>query len=374
MATPMHFPMKLYELVDAGPPSIVAWSESGTSFLVNNSERFCSEVLPRHFRHSKMTSFQRQLNLYGFHRMSKGADAGRYQHALFMQGRPDLVAQIKREPRAQSARESSPPVAAGAAAAASALCATTSSLSSRFSGGHPSEAFGERAQAHPAFDVSMAMSDRKVAEMPGFDTENAALAMLNMSRSETHLNKGVAWGVSGGGAVSPASTGSTGSRKALSDSNVDAQMKIGAKLQQSLSRQSSLEAELTTLKNEMIGMNRTIEALARTVQMQQGNENGLQPQADDHEGTHSPTILAAEDHAGGEHQVKRRRSSESDVDLSVLHLSSPTLSSDGSEDLVLDRTESPVENSLGIVVETPGHGSECRPGPREKRRCESSSF
>jgi hypothetical protein len=36
--------MKLYELVDAGPPAIVSWSESGSSFLVNDSEKFCSEV------------------------------------------------------------------------------------------------------------------------------------------------------------------------------------------------------------------------------------------------------------------------------------------------------------------------------------------
>lgn len=374
MATPMHFPMKLYELVDAGPPDIVSWSESGSSFLVNNSEKFCSEVLPRHFRHSKMTSFQRQLNLYGFHRISKGADAGRYQHALFMRGRPDLVSQIKREPRVQQ-RDPSPPLG-GAAGLAAVPPAPPS--------------FGG-ADAHPAFGMTMAMADRKAAETPAFDTENAALAMLSMTRSET-LSEDSATRGAGGGTDSKAS--SPGSRKALSDSNIDAQMNIGAKLQQSLTRQSSLEAELTTLKNEMIGMNRTIEALARTVQMQRGSENNTalhRMQLDDPSRSTTTTAMAAEDREDGVHQVKRRRS-ESDVDVSALNalqLGSPQLSSDGSEDnCMYDRPGSPLdlesiretserEGSDVTTSSVPGSvpvPSPHAPGPGEKRRCESSEF
>jgi len=364
MATPMHFPMKLYELVDAGPPEIVSWSESGSSFLVNNSEKFCSEVLPRHFRHSKMTSFQRQLNLYGFHRISKGADAGRYQHALFMRGRPDLVSQIKREPRVQQ-RDPSPPLGG-----ATGLAATIAPLS-----------FGG-ADAHPAFGMSMAIADRKAAETPAFDTENAALAMLSMTRSENQSEDSAIRGA-GGGEDSKGS--SPGSRKALSDSNVDAQMNIGAKLQQSLTRQSSLEAELTTLKREMIGMNRTIEALARTVQMQQGSENRSalpRMQLDDNNHPITTASMAAEHREDGVHQVKRRRS-ESDVDVSALNalqLGSPQLSSDGSEEnCAYERPGSPLD--LESIRETPERegsdasaipvavSSPCKPGPGEKRRC-----
>ena len=130
--TVMHFPIKLFELISAGPPSIISWSENGDSFRINHPEAFCTEVfrqtppprtdsmrpsdphranrpkpplcravafqvLPRHFRHNKLTSFQRQLNLYGFQRISKGADAGRYFHPLFRRGRPDLLGSIKRE-------------------------------------------------------------------------------------------------------------------------------------------------------------------------------------------------------------------------------------------------------------------------------------
>ena len=37
-----------------------------------------------------MSSFQRQLNLYGFLRQNTGSDRGSYYHELFLRGRPDL--------------------------------------------------------------------------------------------------------------------------------------------------------------------------------------------------------------------------------------------------------------------------------------------
>lgn len=47
---------------------------------------------------TKMTSFQRQLNLYGFRRVTKGEDVGAYYHPKFQKGRRDLIAEIKRLP------------------------------------------------------------------------------------------------------------------------------------------------------------------------------------------------------------------------------------------------------------------------------------
>lgn len=45
-----------------------------------------------------MTSFQRQLNLYGFRRVTKGEDTGSYYHPKFQRGRRDLISEIKRLP------------------------------------------------------------------------------------------------------------------------------------------------------------------------------------------------------------------------------------------------------------------------------------
>lgn len=44
----------------------------------------------RFFKQSKFTSFQRQLNLYGFQRVTSGRDRQAYYHPLLLRGRPDL--------------------------------------------------------------------------------------------------------------------------------------------------------------------------------------------------------------------------------------------------------------------------------------------
>lgn len=46
----------------------------------------------------KWTSFQRQLNLYGFHRASATRDEQIYSHPLFLQFRPHLIRDMERFP------------------------------------------------------------------------------------------------------------------------------------------------------------------------------------------------------------------------------------------------------------------------------------
>lgn len=93
-----NFPQKLFSLMENEPGDVVAWSERGLSFRVVNPDKFAEEVVPKYFRHTKMTSFQRQLNLYGFRRVTKGDDVGSYYHPKFQRGRRDLIGEIKRLP------------------------------------------------------------------------------------------------------------------------------------------------------------------------------------------------------------------------------------------------------------------------------------
>ena len=52
-------------------PSIIGWLSHGRGFKIRDQKVFVDTVMQVHFKHTKITSFQRQLNLYGFHRISK---------------------------------------------------------------------------------------------------------------------------------------------------------------------------------------------------------------------------------------------------------------------------------------------------------------
>lgn len=94
------FPEKLHRmLIDAergGEEEVVSWFGHGRAFAIHHVERFCREVMPRYFKQSRLSSFQRQLNLYGFTRITSGPDTGGYYHELFLKGRPALVIHMRR--------------------------------------------------------------------------------------------------------------------------------------------------------------------------------------------------------------------------------------------------------------------------------------
>mmetsp|Transcript_46612 Transcript_46612/g.113557 ORF Transcript_46612/g.113557 Transcript_46612/m.113557 type:complete len:606 (-) Transcript_46612:285-2102(-) len=96
----ISFPMKLHAVLEQidtdGYSSILSWQPHGRSFKIHKPREFTEYVMPHYFRQSKLTSFQRQLNLYGFSRLTKGADAGSYYHELFLRGRDGLAKRMKR--------------------------------------------------------------------------------------------------------------------------------------------------------------------------------------------------------------------------------------------------------------------------------------
>ncbi|OAX35151.1 hypothetical protein K503DRAFT_697431 [Rhizopogon vinicolor AM-OR11-026] len=107
------FLQKLYEMVnDPSDHDLIRWSDAGDSFFVLDQERFASEVLGRWFKHKNFSSFVRQLNMYGFHkiphlqqgvlRSDSDTEFWNFEHPHFIRGQPDMLCLIQRKKQAAS--------------------------------------------------------------------------------------------------------------------------------------------------------------------------------------------------------------------------------------------------------------------------------
>jgi hypothetical protein len=114
-----RFIAKLYRIINSDDPT-VRWVPGGQKFLILDPKKFSQTVLPKYFKHSKFTSFVRQLNFYGFHKkriitsdlvtddnntaaLADLGDAVCFQHEFFQQNQPKLLLRIQRTTKQSSA-------------------------------------------------------------------------------------------------------------------------------------------------------------------------------------------------------------------------------------------------------------------------------
>lgn len=90
------FPMKLHRILDEvekeGLAHIVSWQPHGRAFIIRDAALFSRIIMPKYFPASKkFSSIQRQLNVYGFEKITRdGPDQRAYYHEAFLRGRPEL--------------------------------------------------------------------------------------------------------------------------------------------------------------------------------------------------------------------------------------------------------------------------------------------
>jgi len=85
------FPEKVHRILEDcarnGQEDICSFAPHGRSFRIHDPDRFSTVLMPKYFKKQpKVSSFVRQLNLYGFQRVQSGPDAGSYYHELFLRG------------------------------------------------------------------------------------------------------------------------------------------------------------------------------------------------------------------------------------------------------------------------------------------------
>ena len=91
------FPFKLHFMLNRPEHSdIIAWADHGKCWRVLNSKALES-ILPLYFRHGNFSSFQRQLYIWGFQRVTSGPDLNSYQHAYFKRDELYLASKMSRK-------------------------------------------------------------------------------------------------------------------------------------------------------------------------------------------------------------------------------------------------------------------------------------
>jgi len=103
------FLRKTYHMVDTCDRAVCSWSEDGETFVVKDPKKFEQQIIPQFFKHSKFSSFVRQLNFYAFRKIKTNdsirintaleaatANYWRFFHAKFQKGKPEWLAEIKR--------------------------------------------------------------------------------------------------------------------------------------------------------------------------------------------------------------------------------------------------------------------------------------
>jgi hypothetical protein len=92
---------------DPASNDLIRWSEDGKSFIVVRHEDLAKEVLPRFFKHNNFSSFVRQLNMYGFHKVphlqqgvlqsDSDTEWWEFSNPHFQRNHPDLLLLVTRK-------------------------------------------------------------------------------------------------------------------------------------------------------------------------------------------------------------------------------------------------------------------------------------
>jgi len=94
---PTPFVHATYELAMLNNEAI-GFTNAGTALEIRNEALLAETFLPKYFKHKNVSSFIRQLNMYGFEKTdSSSGVVHTFQHECFEQNREDLLARITRK-------------------------------------------------------------------------------------------------------------------------------------------------------------------------------------------------------------------------------------------------------------------------------------
>jgi heat shock transcription factor, other eukaryote len=94
------FLKKLFSLVnDASWGELIRWEDNGQNFIILDPTEFSRKILPAYFKHKNFSSFVRQLNQYGFSKLSH--DEWIFGHKNFRFGQKEQLTGIIRKKKSK---------------------------------------------------------------------------------------------------------------------------------------------------------------------------------------------------------------------------------------------------------------------------------
>lgn len=111
------FITKLLAMVDdQANTGLIYWAKNGETFIVTDADKLAEEELPKYFKHKNFTSLVRQLNMYGFHKVTAAGGVKNvtpkdqpqlweFVHPCVQRSHPELLIHIKRKENSQKSRQ-----------------------------------------------------------------------------------------------------------------------------------------------------------------------------------------------------------------------------------------------------------------------------
>ncbi|CAH2058488.1 unnamed protein product [Thlaspi arvense] len=92
---PPPFLVKTYKVVeDPTTDEVISWNGDGSGFVVWQPAEFARDLLPTLFKHCNFSSFVRQLNTYGFRKVT--TIRWEFSNEMFRKGQRELMCNIRR--------------------------------------------------------------------------------------------------------------------------------------------------------------------------------------------------------------------------------------------------------------------------------------
>ncbi|GMH86063.1 hypothetical protein TrVE_jg4421 [Triparma verrucosa] len=74
------FPIQLYRMINEESDSIISWKEGGRDGFTIRGVKDLEGIMKKYFRHNRFSSLQRQLNMYGFSKKTRGGSKDLHFH------------------------------------------------------------------------------------------------------------------------------------------------------------------------------------------------------------------------------------------------------------------------------------------------------